>query len=53
MATIMQTENPASFTWTITADPWLPAGTIIPLDREGKPILKPQPSPRESTEQSK
>ncbi len=29
-------------TWPITVSPFLPKGTIVPLDSEGKPIPKPE-----------
>lgn len=33
--------GPACFAWTVVVDKWLPPGAIVPVDADGRPILKP------------
>lgn len=40
-AEIPRSDVLSPFIWSVVVDPWLPRGCIMPVDKDGKPVLKP------------
>lgn len=42
LADVQRINSPAgpAFSWTVTVDPYLPEGAIVPVDRDGRPVVE-------------